>query len=117
MRGEIHLRYQFLLFLENSVIYHSNCNYSLTRASLIRLVGLVHGTPFSLALTKVNLVKSFSSFIANKVIQNGVFGLAALFCDCKLNLKFVMEYPKFGRSFMEKIVIKLDRAIPATFCL
>ena len=47
------------------------------------------------------------------MIPKGVFGLAALFYDYKLNLKFAMEYPKFARSFMDKLVIKLDRAVPA----
>ena len=41
LRVYTHLRYQFLLFLENIVIYHSNCNYSPTQVSLIRLVALV----------------------------------------------------------------------------
>ena len=110
MRMETHLRYQFSLFLENSIIHHSNYSCSLTRVSFISLIGLVPWTPFSLILTQLNLVKSLSSFfLVNNVIPKGVFGSAALFYDCKLNLKFAMEYPKFARSFMEKFVIKLDR--------
>ena len=90
IRVETHFRYQFSLFLENSIIYHSNYSCSLTRVSLISLVALVpcRPTPFSLVLTQLNLVQSFSSVLVNNVIPKGVFGLAALFYDCKLNLKF-----------------------------
>ena len=113
IRVETHFRYQFSLFLENSIIYHSNYSCSLTRVSLISLVALVpcRPTPFSLVLTQLNLVQSFSSFLVNNVIPKGVFGLAALFYDCKLNVKFAMKYSKFARSFMDKLVIKLDRYV------
>ena len=118
IRVETRLRYQFLLFLENSIIYHSNYSCSLTRVSLISLLGLVPWTPFSLVLTKLNLVKSFSSVLVNNVIPKGVFGLVALFYGCKLNLKFAMEYSKFARSFMDKLVIKLDRYVLCfVFCV
>ena len=116
---ETHLRYQFSFFLENSIIHHSNYSCSLTRVSFLSLVGLVPWTPFSLVWTQINLVKSLSSFfLVNNVIPKGVFGSAALFYDCKLNLKFAMEYPKFARSFMEKFVIKLDRYVLCfVFCV
>ena len=111
MRVETHLRYQFSLFLENSIIHHSNYSCSLTRVSLFSLVALVPWTLFSLVLTQINLVKSLSSFLVNNVIPKRVFGSAALVYDCKLNLKFALEYPKFARSFMEKFVVKLDRYV------
>ena len=76
------------------------------------------GRLFLSFLTKLNLVKSFSSFLVNIVVPRGVFGLAALFYDYKLNLKFAMEYPRFARSFMDKLVIKLDRYVLCfVFCV
>ena len=71
-------------------------------------------------ITKLNLVKSFSSFLVNNVIPKGVLVLAALFYDYKLNLKFAMEYSKFAGSFMDKLVIKLDRYVRVScfvFCV
>ena len=118
MRDDTHLRYQFSLFLKSSIIYRSNCTYSLTRVSLVKLEALVPGDAFFSRSTNLNLVKSFSSFLVNNLIPKGVFGLAALFYDCKLNLKFAMEYPKFAKSFMENFGIKLDRYVLCfVFCV